>query len=395
MAWNEPGGNKEQDPWGGKNKQQKPPELDELFKNLKAQFNKLLGGKPNKGNVVSSGNHYTGVGFILLLVIAIWAGLGVFIVNPAERAVVLQLGKYKETLEPGIHWIPRLIQKSYIVNEQKIDNYAYQSQMLTKDENIVSVAVAVQFRIQNAKNFLFNVVNPDQSLRQATASALRQVVGQTTLDNILTKGRDQARQEVEVSLNKILTQYQTGILITAVTMQPARAPDAVKDAFDDAIKAQEDEQRFVNQAQAYTMQVEPIAKGHAQRIAQEANAYKEQIVLRAKGDTARFLALLPEYQKAPEVTKQRLYLDIMERLMRNTSKVLIDTKSNNNVFYLPLDKVMQNAFERSAKQEGTSANQDDLMNSVSAPIDTATSEQLNHYGYSRDSYFRRTQNENN
>ena len=345
--------------------------------------------------MVSSGNHYTGVGFILLLVIAIWAGLGVFIVNPAERAVVLQLGKYKETLEPGIHWIPRLIQKSYIVNEQKIDNYAYQSQMLTKDENIVSVAVAVQFRIQNAKNFLFNVVNPDQSLRQATASALRQVVGQTTLDNILTKGRDQARQEVEVSLNKILTQYQTGILITAVTMQPARAPDAVKDAFDDAIKAQEDEQRFVNQAQAYTMQVEPIAKGHAQRIAQEANAYKEQIVLRAKGDTARFLALLPEYQKAPEVTKQRLYLDIMERLMRNTSKVLIDTKSNNNVFYLPLDKVMQNAFERSAKQEGTSANQDDLMNSVSAPIDTATSEQLNHYGYSRDSYFRRTQNENN
>lgn len=395
MAWNEPGGNKEQDPWSGKNKQQKPPELDELFKNLKNQFNKLLGAKPDGGNVVSSGKPYTGLSFILLVIVAIWAGLGIFIVNPAERAVVLQFGKYKETLDPGIHWIPRLIQKNYIVNEQKIDNYAYQSQMLTKDENIVSVAVAVQYRIQNAKDFLFNVVNPDQSLKQATASALRQVVGQTTLDNILTKGRDQARQEVEVSLNKILTQYQTGILITAVTMQPARAPDAVKDAFDDAIKAQEDEQRFVNQAQAYAMQVEPIAKGQAQRIAQEANAYKEQVVLRAKGNTSRFLALLPEYQKAPEVTKQRLYLDIMEKLLHNTSKVLIDSKNNNNVFYLPLDKVMQNAFERSAKQEGISSNQDDLINAVSAPMDTVTSEQLNRYGYSRDSYVRRSQNESN
>lgn len=390
MAWNEPGGNKEQDPWRGKNNQQMPPDLDEVLKNLRKRIAKLFGFTLKPAGV-GAGNNQTSkiAALITLLAAVIWAAMGVFIVSPAERAVILQFGKYKEIVGPGIHWMPLLVQSRSIVNEQKIDNYSYQAQMLTKDENIVSVAVAVQYRIQDAKDYLFNVVSPTQSLRQATASALRQVVGQSTLDDILTKGRDQVRQAVEEQLNRILAQYNTGILITAVAMQPASAPDAVKDAFDDAIKAQEDEQRFVNQAQAYAMQVEPIAKGQAQRIAQEATAYKEQVVLKAKGDAARFLALLPEYQRAPEVTKQRLYIDMMEKLLSHTTKIYVDTKANNNLLYLPLDKIIPSANkERLVTQENT-LNPSDVAAQPSEAQESSTSDLLEGYGYPRGGYYGR------
>jgi len=396
MAWNEPG-NKEKDPWGGNNSQQTPPELDEIIKKFKLKLMKLFGFKPNKASTQGSSNHFASIGIVVLIGLAIWAALGIFIVNPAERAVILRFGQYRETVDPGIHWIPRFIDKAYVVNEQKIGNYSYQAQMLTIDENIVSVAVAVQYRVSSAKDYLFNAVSPEQSLKQATASALRQVVGQTTLDDILTKGRDQVRYEVEERLKQILLRYKTGLHIVTVAMQPARAPDDVKDAFDDAIKAREDEQRFVNQAQAYAMQVEPIAKGQAQRVAQEASAYKEQVVLRAQGDTARFLALLPEFTKAPEVTKQRLYLDVMERLLNNTSKVFVDTKGGNNVFYLPLDKLFKPVFDdRALKQESVEQESPlEIASQSSASSETPVNEQLNRYGYERSSYFsRRVQNEN-
>jgi membrane protease subunit HflK len=390
MAWNEPGGNKEHDPWSGKNNQQTPPELEQLLKKLQANMRKLFGFKPSVRGTVSKGSA-KGVGLVIGLAFALWAGFGVFIVNPAERAIVLRLGKFQAVLDSGLHWIPRFIDQYYIVNEQKIDHYDYQAQMLTKDENIVSVAVAVQYRIQNARDFLFNVDNPTQSLRQATASALRQVVGQTSLDDILTRGRDQARQDVMQRLSKILAAYKTGILITAVAMQPARAPDAVKEAFDDAIKAQEDEQRFVNEAQAYVMRVVPAAKGAQQRIAQDAAAYKEQIVLKAQGDSTRFLALLAEYAKAPEVTRQRLYLDSMENILHKTSKILLDSKANQAI-YLPLDKFMPAEYSRKPSKlvdEGIELNQPEP--SSSGP----GKEQLGQYGYSRDSYLvRRGLNEN-
>lgn len=404
MAWNEPGGNKDKDPWGGKKDQQSPPEITEVFDKLQKQIAKWFNLKPSGTGSHVPSSYFKSVGIVVLLLFAIWFALGIFIVNPAERAVILQFGKYKETVDPGLHWIPRVINKVYVVNEQKIDNYSYQALMLTTDENIVSVAVAVQYRIDNARAFLFNAIAPEQSLKQATASALRQVIGQTTLDDILTKGRDQVRAEVEQKLKEILALYKTGLHITTIAMQPARAPDAVKDAFDDAIKAREDEQRFVNQAQAYTMQVEPIAKGHVQRIAQEANAYKEQVVLRATGDTAKFLALLPEYIKAPEVTKQRLYLDVMEKLMHNTTKVLIDAKGNGNMFYLPLDKLVKSNVDGAssnldaelAKRLTMEASGGESSEQSEAAFEGASKPQLGHYGYSRNSNYEvRAQNESN
>ena len=216
--------------------------------------------------------------------------------------------------------------------------------MLTRDENIVDVAVAVQYRIKNPENYLFNVENPLISLQQATASSLRQVIGNTNLDDILTSGREKVSQDVKEQLVEILDKYQTGLEITEVALQPAKAPDAVKDAFDDAIKAQEDEQRYINQAQAYKMQVIPQANGKKQRILADARAYKEQVVLNANGETARYLALLPEYQAHPVVTRERLYLSALQNIFTNSTKIFVDQKQGNNtLMYLPIDKLLSNS----------------------------------------------------
>ena len=326
------------DPWKQSRSSQTPPDLEEMLKKFLQEVKALFNTKnksPNSGNPIKTIN--TRLALIGGLIVGIWILSGLLIVAPAEKAVVLLFGKYEATLEPGPHWVARFIESPYVINEQKILNYSYESQMLTKDENIVSVALAIQYRIGNAREYLFNVVNPSGSLQQATASALRQVIGRTTLDEVLTRGRERIRQEIKISLKNILDRYKTGLLITDVVMQPARAPDEVKEAFDDAIKAQEDEQRFINQSQAYAMQVIPTAKGEAQRIAADARAYKEQVTLNAKGDVATFLPLLAAYQKAPVVTRERLYLDTMEFVLSATSKILVTT-TGNNVFYLPLDK---------------------------------------------------------
>jgi len=343
MAWNEPG-NDNKDPWG-KKQGDGPPDIDEAMRKMKDSFMRLFGNRGGGSEPTNTKPSMPTSGISLFVVIAvviilIWAASGFFIVDPAERAVVLRFGKYEKTVDPGLHWIPRFIADEYTVNEQKVSTFSYDALMLTKDENIVSVSIAVQYRIGNARDYLFNVVNPAQSLRQATASALRQVIGNTTLDSVLTSGREQVRQSVQKQLLAILQRYSTGLVITDVAMQPVQAPDQVKDAFDDAIKAQEDEQRYINQAQAYASKVEPIAAGQAKRIMNEAQAYKQQIVLAAEANTARFLALLPEYLKAPQVTRERLYLDTMQSVMSRSSKVLVDVKGSNNLLYLPLDKIL-------------------------------------------------------
>lgn len=357
MAWNEPGsgdGDKKEDkdPWTGKPKSSAPPDLEAALRKLRQQFLQILknkgqpsnnpqqngGGNDDDGSSLKFGR--TGIISVAVVIVVLWFLWGIFIVGPAEQAVVLRLGKYTETVGPGPHWLPQLIDTAYVVNEQKISTYSYDSEMLTKDENIVSVAVAVQYRIADARQYLFNVVNPDESLRQATASALRQVIGHTTLTDVITSGRERVRQEVQDQVTKILARYNTGLLVTDVAMQPAKAPDEVKEAFDDAIKAQEDEQRYENQAQAYAMQVEPIAKGQVQRLLADAHAYQQQVVLRAKAEVAPFLAVLPLYQKAPAVTRERLYLETIESVLTDSSKVLVDTPGGNNMFYLPLDKLI-------------------------------------------------------
>ena len=345
MGWNGP--DKGKDPWGGKNQ---PPDLDEALKRLhdkmKQLFQRAAGKKPASilasGSSSDSGPSGLLAGLIFLGVFVLWVLSGIFIVDPAEEAAILRFGKYIETVGPGPHWIPRFISSKIVINVDRVADYSYSAQMLTKDENLVSVALAVQYRIGDLQEYLFNVSDPEESLQQATSSALRQVVGTTTLDQIITEGRDAWGISVQDVLVKTLARYKTGIVIVNVSPQPARAPENVQDAFDDAIKAQEDGRRFKEQARAYAAKVVPIAEGNAKRIFEETKAFAEQVVLRARGETAEFLELLPEYTRAPYVTGERMYLDAMQQILSSTSKIIVDGKAGN-LMYLPLDKLAINA----------------------------------------------------
>jgi len=379
MAWNEPGSNNDKDPWTGKPKQS-PPDLEAILRDLRKKIFATLNIKSNgnNGNTTSNNppNKNATIGIAAGLIFAAWFLWGIFIVGPAEQAVILRFGKYVETVGPGPHWIPRFIESAYKINEQKILNYSYDSEMLTKDENIVSVAVAVQYRVGNARDFLFSATNPIESLQQATASALRQVIGHTPLEQVLTTGREKIRQEVQTQLTKILARYNTGLIITDVALQPAKAPEEVKEAFDDAIKAQEDEQRFENQAQAYAMQVEPIAKGQAQRLLADAKAYQQQAVLNAQAETTRFLALLPQYEKSAVVTRERLYLETLENVFSHNNKILIDSRGNSNMFYLPLDKLMQQMNEKPTIKTSATTNTTVPTVPATPPADTSNNARM-------------------
>jgi membrane protease subunit HflK len=337
MGWNEP--DKGKDPWSGKNQ---PPDLDEALKRFQDKLKKaFFGGSKKSDGETPSASKNSGLlaGLAVLVLFILWVLSGIFIVDEGEKAAILRFGRYVGTVGPGPHWIPRLISSKIVKNVERVSDYSYSAQMLTKDENLVSVSLAVQYRINDLQAYLFNVADPQESLQQATSSALRQVVGTTTLDQIITEGREAWGTNVEESLTKILEKYKTGIVIVNVSPQPARAPENVQDAFDDAIKAQEDEKRFKEQAFAYQARVVPIAEGNAKRIYEEAQAYAQQVVLRAKGEIAEFLALLPQYVQAPAVTSKRMYLETMQQVLSKSSKIIVDSKSNN-VLYLPLDKLI-------------------------------------------------------
>lgn len=356
MGWNEP--EKGKDPWGGKGQ---PPDLDEALRRFQARLKKaFFGGSSRKDSPASPGNKNSNAGLlagmIALIVFILWALSGIFIVDPAEQAVILRFGKYVETVGPGPHWIPRLISTSIVQNVERISHYSYSAQMLTKDENLVAVSVVVQYRIGDLEDYLFNVADPEESLQQTTSSALRQVIGTTTLNQIITEGREAWGISVQDTLVKTLKKYNTGILVLNVSPQPARAPESVQDAFDDAIKAAEDEKRFQGQALAYQAKVVPIAEGNAKRIIEEAKAHAQQVVLRAKGEVAEFLALLPEYLKSPVVTAQRMYLDTMQRVLSNTTSIIVDNKSGN-LMYLPLDKLP--SFQPAGRSQATDGNKTD------------------------------------
>lgn len=336
MSWND--SNDKKDPWSGKNA---PPDLDAalqaFIKKLKSRFQ---GSKPSRipSNFLPSTPDKIWLIMTFVVVLVLWILSGIFIVDPAEQAVILRFGHYVETVGPGPHWIARFISSKRIYNVDRVSDYSYSAQMLTKDENLVSVSLAVQYRIKDLRAYLFNVTDPEESLQQATSSALRQVVGTTTLDQIITEGREAWGASVEDNLKAILKQYKTGIQIVNVSPQPARAPENVQDAFDDAIKAQEDERRFKEQAFAYAASVIPIAEGNAKRLIQEAEAYSKQIVLRAKGDVAEFLAVLPVYVQSPQVTAQRMYLETYQHVLSRSTKILVNSKAGSLV-YLPLDKL--------------------------------------------------------
>lgn len=350
MGWNEP--DKGKDPWKGKNQ---PPDLDEALKRVHDKLKKLFGGggakRTNEPSKKSNGGLVTLV--VILIAFILWVLSGIFIVDPAEQAVILRFGKYVETVGSGPHWIPRIISSKIIMNVDRVLDYSYSGQMLTRDENLVSVSLAVQYRIGDLEDYLFNVANPEESLQQATSSALRQVVGTTTLDQMITEGREVWGNTVQDTLIKTLDLYKTGILIVNVSPQPARAPESVQDAFDDAIKAQEDEKRFKEQAYAYAAKVVPIAEGRASRIQQEAEAYSKQVVLNAQGQVSEFLALLPQYTATPIVTAERMYLETMQQVLSKSTKIIVDSKTGN-LLYLPFDKLFEkySGFSHEAAKNG-------------------------------------------
>ena len=333
MAWNEPGGNgKQRDPWGG---DQGPPDLDEAFRKFREKLGGALGGGGSGDARLNGGV----LGLVLLLIVGVWFYLGIYVIDEQERAVVLRFGRYHQTLGPGLNWKPRLMDQVIPVNVTRERQYGSEGRMLTQDENIVEMQIVVQYNISDVKSFVLNVRDPEFSLRQATESALRHVVGSSKLDQVLSEGRGQISDDVRSKLQGYLDNYGTGIQVVKVTIQEAKPPAQVKAAFDDVIKAKEDEERLKNEASAYANGIVPEARGRAQRMLEEAAAYRGKVVAEAQGEAQRFEKLLAEYRKAPEVTRERLYLDAVQRVMSATSKVLVDVPGGNNVLYLPLDKM--------------------------------------------------------
>lgn len=345
MAWNEPGGdgNKPRDPWGGGD--QGPPDLDEAFRKLRDKFSGLLGGgSGGGGNAAMSG----GLLFVgMAVVVVIWALLGLYTVDEQERGVVLRLGKYHSTVQPGLQWNPPLLDEVTLVNVTRINNATFREQMLTEDENIVEVNLSVQYVIQNAEDYVLRVREPELSLNNATESVLRHVVGGSSMDYVLTDGRVQLTVDVRSRLQDYMDLYRTGILVSKVNIDDAKPPAEVQEAFDDVIKAREDEERVKNEAQAYANGIIPEARGQAQRVFEEASAYKEQVIAQAQGDASRFNALLTEYKKAPEVTRSRLYLETIEGVLQSSSKVMVDVEGGNNMLYLPLDRIIEERDRKS------------------------------------------------
>ena len=292
------------------------------------------------------------IGLVLLLIFGVWFYLGIYVIDEQERAVVLRFGRYHQTLDPGLNWKPRLMDQVVPVNVTKERQYASEGRMLTQDENIVELQIVVQYNISDVKSFVLNVRDPEFSLRQATESALRHVVGSTRLDQVLSEGRGQISDEVKVKLQSYLDNYGTGIQVVKITIQEARPPAQVKAAFDDVIKAKEDEERLKNEASAYANGIVPEARGRAQRMLEEAAAYRGKVVAEAQGEAQRFEKLLAEYRKAPEVTRERLYLDAVQRVMSASSKVLVDVPGGNNVLYLPLDRMAWPGEAAAAPRQG-------------------------------------------
>ena len=331
--------------WGSrdnKNQEQSPPDIEEVFNNLL----KKLGGGNKKGDSNNTSPNVPSFNLGKILPIAaviggiIWGASGFYTIKEAERGVTLRFGEFHSIVQPGLNWKPTFIDKVIPVNVEQVRELKTQGAMLTKDENMVKVEMTVQYRVQNPEKYLFSVSNADNSLGQATDSALRYVIGHMTMNDVLTTGRAVVREDTWKALNDIIKPYDMGLEVIDVNFQSARPPEEVKDAFDDAIKAQEDEQRYIREAEAYAREKEPIARGDAQRIVEEATAYKDRVVLDAQGEVERLQRLLPEFKAAPDLLKERLYIQTMEKVMANTPKVMLDSNNGNNLTVLPLEQLM-------------------------------------------------------
>jgi len=364
MAWNEPGGGNK-DPWGNRG-DQGPPDLDEAFKKLQAQLAGIFGG--GRGGEGGAGGAFNAGLFGILLVVAaiIYGALGVYQLDAQERGVVFRFGELQsDIVMPGLHWNAPIIDRVEKVNVTRVNSHSHQALMLTEDENIVDVSLTVQWVVNDPASYLVNVRNPRISLDHATESALRHVVGSSMMDQVITDGRAAIAAEVEERLQTYLENYGTGILVSTVNIDESAPPTQVRDAFNDVQKAKEDEQRTINDANAYAESILPEARGEAQQQIEQANAYRERVIARSTGEAQRFEKLLGEYQQAERVTRDRLYIDAMETLLSNSSKVMVDVEGGNNLMYLPLDKIIQQGPALSgSSQESVRGIADAIINEV-------------------------------
>jgi len=362
MSWNEPGrGNR--DPWGGSGNQG-PPDLDEVIKKLRGKFGGLFGGKGSGGNGNGTGNDeggggpgigMAGIGLVAGIVGLIWLASGIYIVDEGWRGVETRFGQYVRTTTPGPHWRPPVPignVEQVNVEQRRVAEIGYQTSganrsqrvarealMLTQDENIVDVRLAVQYQVNDPRQFRFNFRNPDETLKQVAESALREVVGKRRMDFVLTEGRTEVAQETRALMSSTLARYSAGLEVVSVDIQDVQPPEQVQGAFEDAIMAREDEQRKINQANAYRNEILPRAQGEAARIREEAEGYRQQVVAQSEGESSRFVSQLREYQRAPEVTRERLYLDAMASILGRTNKYFIDSAAGDPLMYLPLDRL--------------------------------------------------------
>jgi membrane protease subunit HflK len=344
----------DQSPWGNN---QTPPELDDVIKEFKNKFNNMFGSK--KSTDETSPKMPNGsVKFVVIIAVLVWMLSGIYIIDPAEKGIVLRFGAFQEETGQGPHWhVPFPIEAVKRINVEQIrtaeigyrnavkgsrrmgGNVSSESIMLTKDENMIDAKFAVQYKVNDAQAYLFNVANPDTTLRQVSESAIRQVVGQNTMDYILTEGRVNIADSIKERSQELLDLYKTGLFITTVNMQDAQPPEQVQDAFSDAVKAREDKQRLINEAETYSNDILPKSRGLAARLLEESRAYKSEVVSKSEGESSRFKQILAEYAKAPVVTRERLYRETMEGVFASTSKVLVDSKANS-MMYLPIDKLI-------------------------------------------------------
>ena len=344
MSWNDNGKNGSRDPWGNKND---APDIDEAIKKFKSLIGSFVGGSGGGDSSGSSPSFKKILPTALVVLIVLYSALGIYTVDAQEEAVILRFGKYSTTKGPGIHWNPPFIDNRFIVNTEKLFTHTTNSSILTKDENIVNVETAVQYKRSNPVFYLLEAASPEDSIAQASESALRHVVGSNSMDNVLTTGREQIAIDVRKRLQERLNAYFTGIEVVTVSIRESRPPEAVKEAFDDVVKAREDEVTLRNEAETYANEVVPIARGAAKRAIQDAEGYKAKVIAEAEGEATRFDQLLKEYSKAPDVTRKRLYIDAVQSVMSNSTKVMIDVKDGNNIMMLPLDQVAAASIARS------------------------------------------------
>ena len=348
MAWND---DNNKNPWNGKG--QTPPELDEVIKDFKNKFDGFFAAKKSsKANTPSKGVFK----YIFILAVLVWLLSGIYIIDPAEKGVILRFGAFQEETSQGPHWhLPYPLESLHRINVEQVrtaqigyrdaisnrrgGNVSSESLMLTQDENMIDAKFAVQYKINDAQSYLFNIANPDLTLRQVVESAIRQMVGKNTMDYILTEGRVAIADQIKDRSQSLLDTYKSGLIITTVNMQDAQPPEPVQASFSDAVKAREDKQRLINEAQTYANDILPKARGKAARILEESKAYKSQVVSKSEGEASRFKQILTEYEKAPKVTKERLYRETIENVLANTSKVVVDSKANS-MMYLPIDKLI-------------------------------------------------------